>query len=305
MATERKAPDVLIVQINLSGVVEDIQDDPDSPDVAWLTAISNNADSIARVSFPTPTGNPTVGANLQEFRVLVRKMGGTGTPEARIDLYENGVLIREGTLQDITTDTVINFTWNANELGTPDGSIVECLVFGKKSGAGPSARAAIEVGAVEWNVDYTTGGEFIYAGDIPVSVLPGTPKASLSKSYAGDIPLSVLPGYSSTLTMIYAGAVGLVLVPNSAYELMEGGNEYVYAGNIPMTVLPSYDSILERAYKGGISMVILPSYSSILERVYGGDIGLMLVPNSIYRLISGGEKNIYGRFYQFMTLSKP
>lgn len=147
--------------------------------------------------------------------------------------------------------------------------------------------------------------EFVYSGDIPVSVLPDAPKASLSKSYDGDIPLSVLPGYSSTLTMIYAGAVGLVLIPNSAYELTEGGNEYVYVGNIPMTVLPAYASILERAYKGDIPVVVVPSYSSTLDRVYSGNIGLMLVPNSIYRLSISGAKNIYGRFYQFMTLSKP
>ncbi|GAG93885.1 unnamed protein product, partial [marine sediment metagenome] len=91
MANERQAPDVLIDQDNLNGSVTDIQDDPDSPDTNWLTAISNNANSACRASFPAPTGNPTVGADLQEFRALVRKMGGTGTPTARIELYENGI----------------------------------------------------------------------------------------------------------------------------------------------------------------------------------------------------------------------
>ena len=123
MATERQAPDAILELTNLTGTVSEIQDDPDSPDGNWLDAVSNNADSVCRVSFPTPTGPPTVGSNLQEFRVLVRKYGGTGTPKARIELYENGALIRAGSDQNITTATVLSFLWNANELGTSDGSL--------------------------------------------------------------------------------------------------------------------------------------------------------------------------------------
>lgn len=67
---EREAPDTLAVQTNLTGAVTDIDDDPDSPDGLWLTA---SGSSTARVTFPTPTGSPTVGAGLQNFRVLLRK----------------------------------------------------------------------------------------------------------------------------------------------------------------------------------------------------------------------------------------
>ena len=67
---EREAPDTLAVQTNLTGSVTDIDDDPDSPDGLWLTA---SGSSTARVTFPTPTGSPTVGAGLQNFRVLLRK----------------------------------------------------------------------------------------------------------------------------------------------------------------------------------------------------------------------------------------
>ena len=67
---EREAPDTLAVQTNLTGAVTDIDDDPDSPDGLWLTA---SGSSTARVTFPTPTGSPTVGAALQNFRVLLRK----------------------------------------------------------------------------------------------------------------------------------------------------------------------------------------------------------------------------------------
>ena len=71
MPTERKSPDVLIIQTGLTGVVADIQDDPDSPDSNWLT--TNAPNSVMRVSFPTPTGNPTTGAGLQGIKVWLRK----------------------------------------------------------------------------------------------------------------------------------------------------------------------------------------------------------------------------------------
>jgi len=73
MATERQGPDVLLLQTNLSGVIADIQDDPDDPDANWLTYIANNVDTVCHVSFPAPTGNPTVGADLQEFKIWVRQ----------------------------------------------------------------------------------------------------------------------------------------------------------------------------------------------------------------------------------------
>jgi hypothetical protein len=157
MATERQSPDAILELDNLSGTVSEIQDDPDSPDSNWLDASSNNSDSAVRVSFPTPTGPPTVGTDLQEFRALVRKYGGTGIPTARVELYEDGSLVRAGSDIDITTDTVLSFKWNANEISTSDGSLVECRVYGTKAGGAPSVRATVEVGAIEWNVTYDSG----------------------------------------------------------------------------------------------------------------------------------------------------
>jgi hypothetical protein len=173
MASERLAPDALLDQTNLEGSVADVDDDPDSPDGSWLTASNNNADSVARVSFPSPTGSPTVGTDLQEFRALVRKAGGSGTPEARIELYEDGSLVRAGDDQGITGDTVLALTWNASELATANGALVECRVYGTKSGGAPAARATIEVGAVEWNAEYSESlpdvelsGELAGAGSV-------------------------------------------------------------------------------------------------------------------------------------------
>ncbi len=39
-------------------------------------------------------------------------------------------------------------------LGTADGSAVQLRVVGHRSGGNPSKRRTVEVGAVEWNVQY-------------------------------------------------------------------------------------------------------------------------------------------------------
>ena len=166
MATERLEPDVLIANSGWSGtpVVGDIQDDPDTktwPAADPLRAANNNTSTSIHCSFPSPTGNLTVGADLQEFRVLLRPFdsGQTGHPDWRIELWQNNVLVRAGTDTQILTDagdTVVAFTWNANELTTDPGGVqVEIKVFGTKTGGSPGTRNTVDIGAVEWNVDYT------------------------------------------------------------------------------------------------------------------------------------------------------
>ena len=136
MVSERQSPDgTTFTLVELTGAYTTVDDDPDSPDGEWLIASGNNVNTSVLASFPTPTGTPTVGADLQEFRVLVRQFdeGQTGTPQARIELWENGALVRAGTDTDVTVGgVVLSFTWNANELATADGSLVECKVVGTK-----------------------------------------------------------------------------------------------------------------------------------------------------------------------------
>ena len=160
MATERQAPDAILAQTNLTGVVGDIQDDPDSPDANWLTASGNNVNTDVRTSFATPTGSPTVGADLQEFRAQVRQFdeGQGGTPTSRCELWENGSLVRAGSNTSVPDGgIVLSFPWDASELATADGSLVEVKVVGTKSGGSPGNRNTVEVGAVEWNVAFSAG----------------------------------------------------------------------------------------------------------------------------------------------------
>ena len=127
MATERQSPDTIAVSSNLSGVIGDIQDDPDSPDTNWMVASGNSSNVDVRVTFQTPTGNPTVGAGLQTFQAYVRQFdtGQTGDPNCRIELCENGAIIRAGSETSVTgSGQLISFTWDASVLATADGSLV-------------------------------------------------------------------------------------------------------------------------------------------------------------------------------------
>ena len=162
MATERQSPDALLVQTNLTGAVAAIQDDPDSPDGNWLTADSNNANSVCRVSFPTPTGNPTTGAGLQEFRCWARLTANGTACSYDISLYENGTLVSSLATGSLTSTTgqILAATWDASLLGTADGSLVEVELTVTKSGGAPSSRTTGEVGAAEWNVDYSAGTDY-------------------------------------------------------------------------------------------------------------------------------------------------
>lgn len=152
MASIRLAPDAILEQSNLTGAVAAIADDPDAPDSSWLTAASNNADSIVRVSFSTPPGDLT---GTQEFRVLVRRINGqTGTPLCRVELYSAGVLVSTP-VADTSVVSVTGVVLAGTFTATGTGADIECRVYGTKSGGSPGARNTIEVGAIEWNASYT------------------------------------------------------------------------------------------------------------------------------------------------------
>ena len=158
MAAERHAPDAILAATEQSGAVTVIDEDPDASGTDFLTSSENNVNTDCRVSFPTPTANPTVGTDLQEFKIQVREFdtGQTGTPEARIELWENGSLVRAGSDVNVTTqDQVISFLWNASELATADGSLVEAKFVGTKAGGSPTTRNTTELGAIEWNAEVT------------------------------------------------------------------------------------------------------------------------------------------------------
>jgi hypothetical protein len=220
MATERQAPDALLVQDNLSGALTDIDEDPDSPDGLWLAAISNNANSVCVVSFPTPTGNPTVGAGLQEFKWWARLTPNGTACDYDIYLRENGTRrngglpIASGSLTS-TSGQLLSATWNASLLGTPDGSLVEAELVVTKSGGAPASRTTGEVGAVEWNVVYDVGQ--IYNEEITLTHLAGDSRGDLLSAVesislpasAADF-LEVKIDFPESLNLGAAAALGML-----------------------------------------------------------------------------------------------
>lgn len=151
--TGRLAPDAILEQTNLTGSLANIQDDPDTPDANWLTA-NADTDSIARVSFPTPTGTLSSGSGIQNFRVRVRSSntGSASSGTVALQLYENGVLKTQTslTLAGTSAGTVLQYAWDAASLG--GSSNVECRVVGTGVYGGNAAnKFRVEIGAIEWN----------------------------------------------------------------------------------------------------------------------------------------------------------
>jgi hypothetical protein len=104
------------------------------------------------VSFPTPTTSLVTGADLQEFRVLVRKKGAGTNPPCFLYLYESGVyknLAWTATISN-TTGIIMSAKWDASALTDVTGAGVELRVYGDGTPNG-----AIEVGAIEWNATRT------------------------------------------------------------------------------------------------------------------------------------------------------
>ena len=211
MATETLRPDGELSDVGL--VANSETDHDDDPDVSSVTidATGNNVSTEWGADFPTPTGDPTVGADLQEFRAGVEEFdsGQTGTPTARIELWENGSLVRAGSNTNVSTYAVLSFTWNTNELATADGSLVQCKVIGTKSGGSPSTRNTVRIGHVEWNVDYTAGGTTFFETLAPVvsatAALTTVPIFVAALAVIVAAPAAFAKMISKTLSPVVAG----------------------------------------------------------------------------------------------------
>ena len=157
MAAERQAPDAILVQTNLTGAVTDIDEDPDSPDGNWLTTPGGSNIELV-TTFGTPTGNPTAGAGLQEFKAWVRRTNNSArVPTMIFEVYDDGSL--HATLEtdvDVssTSGEMHSGTWDASGLSSADGSTVELRITAARTGGSLGDRNCVEIGAVEWNVDY-------------------------------------------------------------------------------------------------------------------------------------------------------
>lgn len=168
-----------------------------SPQTGVLRFVGNApplGDTSALVDFDTPAKNLLIGADQQEFRVLVRKTTGTD-PTVDIDLYENGSWVADlvtGTTVTSTTGQIVSATWNASLLADISGADVQCFVYGHSS-----EDAQVEIGAVEWIAEL----EAVQTPTVGVLRFVGqTPTVSAAQSIAPSVGTVLLVGQQPTIS---------------------------------------------------------------------------------------------------------
>jgi len=160
---ETLAPTALEADVNYTGLTIAVIDD----DPSLGTSFANwdgNGNPEARVSFPSPSGNLTVGAGLQSFGIGGRKGDSTGGngPVYDVELWEAGIFVATltsgATWSDSTSNATISASWNASLLSDISGADVEVRLVQTSGATGsPGNRRAIEISGIDWDVDYSEG----------------------------------------------------------------------------------------------------------------------------------------------------
>lgn len=237
MASQTLPPDGVLDSTNYSTLnLADIDEDPDSPDGAW-GANDGNGDTICRVSFDTPSNTPTTGADLQEFRVLIRKdsSGGNNT-DWSLQLWENGVqlsVLATGTTTS-TSGEVVNGTWDASSLGTADGSLVECRLEQTGGGTGnPGNRRFIEVGAVEWNATIDVASQTLTPSPVAIPLAVSTPTI-----VPGEVTLTPVAVTMPLMVPTPNVFIGVTLTPDPVTIPLNTPTPTIVAGTVSATPDP-------------------------------------------------------------------
>jgi hypothetical protein len=253
----------------LSGTVADIDESPDAPDGAWLTTTGQNQTNSVRVTFGTPTGNPSVGAGLQTFRAFIRLSATNnqhGTATWSMFLWENGSVLNGGTAiasgaNTLAVGELVTGTWDASLLSNADGSGVECrIVLAPEGGGSPSSRGAGEVGAVEWVADVVEDASVVETSGSPdaVSLTGQVPTATADMAETTGSPDALtLTGLASTIAadvLLTTGSPdvvtlsGLVATATTDGLLTTGSvDSLVLTGLVPTVDVTSSVSVVETA----------------------------------------------------------
>jgi hypothetical protein len=159
MATELLLPDAVITATNLTADIANLDEGVDNFDGVYATNNGANANTLLVLSFPTPSGDLTLGAGLQTFRARVRKNAtGGNNPTVRIEVREGGTIRANSGNTTITslTGENISFTWDASVLALQTGVDVEIGIAQQAGGSGGNAanRRWIETDTADWNADY-------------------------------------------------------------------------------------------------------------------------------------------------------
>jgi RHS repeat-associated protein len=179
-ADERLSPNGLLEQTQMKGALSTLttpcaeaagtqgvepQRPPDNGGAGgvpcWMIGNSAGSDPSVRVGYPTPTLAPD---GVQTFEARIRKFGGSSTPTARIDLYENGVLRAQGATIPVTSTTgqtvTQTFDVTAIALQSPSGVNVEARFVGIHSGSGQT-RATVDLEYLDWTARTTVSPQLL------------------------------------------------------------------------------------------------------------------------------------------------
>lgn len=245
MATETLQPDGSVFALtNLTGAAIDVDEGVDSPDGVWLTLSDDGSDSIVRASFPTPTSDPNTGSGLQKFRCYVRigTEAGGNTPTIDIAVRETSggsdLAVQTGISVTSYTGQVVEFTWDASVLGAVDGSAVELYAIGQRSGGSPGSRRCIEFDAIEWVVDYPSGGTNYDETGLTVAVtstVAGTDAVLLVESGTVSAVSTVLG--TDIHMMVEASAVAIVatVIGSDGLKFVETGGTVAASSSVTGT----------------------------------------------------------------------
>lgn len=207
MATERLAPDAILAQTNLSGSVSAIQDDPDAPNASWLTCPDNTSNTSVTVSMPTPSGTLT---GTQNVRALIRPTSaGSNAGSASVDVLQGGVVIASSSTVTVSAQQVIDLSFSSALVS--DASAVEVRVNGTSASGKASNRKSVEVGAVEWNAEYSlVSGATAAASRLTLAVATRTATAASGAiATANRQSLTVgLPSIEFRTTNYCGGTIG-------------------------------------------------------------------------------------------------
>jgi len=283
LATEDLYPDGLQAS-GWTGTAANIDEDIDTtaPDGALLYAPSDN--TTVRITFPTPSGDPTTGTDDQQIRVMVGKQDAGakstsgGDPTLDLYIYENGTSrVTLATAVDVYAavgnDGILSYNWTYSGFTNSDGSGVELYLSNTKGGGGPNERNCY-VESVEWIASYTSGATPKSGNDTlypliaegTVDFAKATSDTLLPRINEGTVEFAKLT-YDS-LSPYVTEDVDLLLLLSSSDFLTIG---YVDESSLAV-LLSSSDTIYPRIDEGAVAF---GKYGSdfVLTRIDEGAVG--------------------------------
>tara|TARA_R110000822_G_scaffold68587_1_gene166870 strand:- start:4530 stop:5582 length:1053 start_codon:yes stop_codon:yes gene_type:complete len=293
MPSEVKIPDALLTQSNLTGSLTSINLD----DTTWLTAANNNTDSIVAVSFPTPTGNPTIGVGTQGFTVKYRVTANASSVTFNAYLRESGTRINGGTAIDTwastsTTEVTRQVLWNANLLSTANGSLVELEVVATKSGGSPSARTTGGFQFIDWDVVYDVGAT-TFNRTVTGSI---TSTSNMVRS-TNKINTGSITSRGSAVKSITHKILGSLVPIGSVIKRAFKG----FASSLTTSGLATTKIVLLKFVSGGVAPSGVP-----IKMILQNSFGQVFTTGSISKLVSFGVSGVVtlsGSISKFISMA--